>query len=162
MTENRAPHEADPPDGAGLRVVVAQDGAGAVKNSARPPALVGVRIPSRSENARQLVVGVYEENPHLQRADLLAVVRYAELTWKFRRLGELIDRMGPYGGLVRNDLEPRKLLDVLRAFSETLLHHERDLGITVAARAALGVDVGRMRSLDAAARAKRIRAEGAR
>ena len=121
-------------------VVVAQDGSGSVKITARPPALVGIRIPSRNENARQLVVRVYEENAHLQRADLWAVTRYAELSWKGRRLAELMERL-PDDGLMRKDLEPRKLLSELRALSDTLLRHERDLGITAVARAAMGVHI---------------------
>jgi hypothetical protein len=129
--------------------VVPQNGSDAVKTSARPLALVGVRIPSRHVNARQLVVRVYEENPHLQRADLWAVTRYAELSWKFRRLAERMEEM-PGGGLMRADMEPRKLLSELRVLSETLLRHERDLGITAAARAGLGVDLGRLQSMDLA------------
>ncbi len=128
------------------RTETPDNGTGAVQISARPPALVGIRIPSRNENARQLVVRVYEENAHLQRADLWAVTRYAELSWKFRRLSELMERL-PDDGLMRKDLEPRKLLSELRALSDTLLRHERDLGITAVARAGLGVDVGRIRKL---------------
>ena len=126
-----------------------QNGSGSVKIVARPAALVGVRIPSRNENARSLVVRVYEENPHLQRADLWAVTRYAELSWKFRRLAERMERMED-GGLVRSDGEPRKLLAELRSLSDTLLRHERDLGITASSRAALGVNVTRLRDLAAA------------
>ena len=130
--------------GAG-RAVVAQGGSGSVKISARPPALVGVRIPSRSENVRQLVVRVYEENLHLHRADLWAVTRYAELSWKFRRLSELIDRMedGNGAGYLRKDMEPRRVLSELRALSGELLRHEGALGITAAARAAMGVDIAK-------------------
>ena len=118
------------------------NGSGSVKIAARPPALVGIRIPSRSENVRQLVVRVYEENLHLHRADLWAVTRYAELSWKFRRLSELMERL-PDDGLMRKDLEPRKLLSELRALSDTLLRHERDLAVTAAARAAMGANVAR-------------------
>jgi hypothetical protein len=52
----------------------------------RPLALEGLRIPSKSRNVRDLVVRVYEDNGHLQRADAWAVTRYATLSWKFRRL----------------------------------------------------------------------------
>ncbi len=131
---------------ASQRSPVAQADASAVKIDTRPSALQGVRIPSRNENARQLVFRIYEENPHLQRADLWAVTRYAELSWKFRRLAERMERMED-GGLVRSDGEPRKLLAELRSLSDTLLRHERDLGITVTSRASLGLDVARMRRL---------------
>ena len=130
--------------GAG-RAVVAQDGSGSVKIAARPAALVGVRIPSRNENARSLVVGIYQENPHLRRADLWAVTRYAELSWKFRRLSELIDRMedGNGAGYLRKDHEPRRVLSELRALSGELLRHEAALAVTAAARAAMGVDIAK-------------------
>ena len=130
--------------GAG-RAVVAQGGSGSVKIAARPVVLVGVRIPSRNENARQLVVRVYEENAHLLRADLWAVTRYAELSWKFRRLSELIDRMedGNGAGYLRKDQEPRRVLSELRALSGELLRHEAALAVTAAARAAMGVDIVR-------------------
>ena len=114
-----------------------------VKISARPPALVAVRIPSRNQHTRDLVVRVYQENPHLQRADLWAVTRYAELSWKFRRLAELMERL-PDGGFLRQDMEPRKVLGELRALSGELLRHEAALRLVASSKAALGVDVARM------------------
>lgn len=144
MTEDRAPSTATATEGDDSRAVVAQNDAAGVKNSARPRPLVGIRIPSRNQHTRDLVVRVYEENVHLQRADVWAVTRYAELSWKFRRLSSLMDRMGD-AGLIRRDQEPRKLLSELRALSDSILRHERDLGVTAASRAALGVDLSRMR-----------------
>ncbi len=146
MTEDLAAYATPAAETDGGPASPVQAAAVTVNVTARPAALVGVRIPSRNENARQLVVRVYEENPHLQRADLWAVTRYAELSWKFRRLSELMERMGD-AGLVRQDLEPRKLLSELRALSDSILRHERDLGVTASSRAALGVDIGRMRRL---------------
>jgi len=68
----------------------------AVNISVRPQALVGVRIPSRNQHTRDLVERLYGENLHLQRADLLAVTRYAELCWKSRRLGFRLPASGRY------------------------------------------------------------------
>jgi len=146
------------------------NGGGAVQISARPSPLVGVRIPSRNQNTRDLVTRIYQENPHLQRSDLWATTRYAELSWKFRRLCELMDRLPdarmPDGAVlpnahayIRQDFEPRKLLSELRGLSGELLRHEAALGITAGARAALGVDIGRMRSIDAASRVGVLRQE---
>jgi len=125
--------------------------ASAVNISPRPQALVGTRIPSRNQHTRDLVVRLYEENLHLQRADLLAVTRYAELCWKFRRLSELQERMGDTAGYLRADLEPRKILAELRQMADSLLRHEAALALVPSARAALGVDIGKMRALDLAA-----------
>lgn len=135
----------------------AQAAAAAVKIDTRPPALQGVRIPSRNENARQLVARIYEENPHLQRADLWAVTRYSELSWKFRRLNEVMDALGSVEvggrevkgarGLVRADYEPRKLLSELRGLSDAILRLENALAITSGAKASVGVDMAKMETL---------------
>ncbi len=130
------------------RLPVPLNGTGPLKTE-RPLVLVGIRIPSANENVRQLVVRVYQDSPHLQRADLLAVVRYAALTWKFRRLSEMLDRL-PEGGVVKiskGDLEPRKAVSELRALAGELLRHEAALGITANSRAALGIDLVRGHSL---------------
>ena len=50
------------------RAPAPQDGAGAVmRMPSRPPALEGIRIPSRSTQARRLVVDLYGACPHLGR-----------------------------------------------------------------------------------------------
>jgi hypothetical protein len=108
--------------------------------------LTGIRIPSRNVNARNLTAAIYEANPHLTRADLFAVVRYAELCWKFRRLAEYMERL-PESGVVRQDAEPRKLLAELRATADVLLRHEAALAITSAARAGLGLDIALIKQL---------------
>src|SRR2546422_3572497 len=89
------------------RTTTSQNGSGAVKIAPRPAVLVGVRIPSRNESVRQLVWRVYEDNPHLQRSDLWGVTRYSVLSWKFRRLAELLGRL-PDGGGGEADLETRE------------------------------------------------------
>jgi hypothetical protein len=143
---------------ANIALPAAQAASGVVKKRPRPAALVGLRIPSRQQHTRDLVVRLYEENVHLQRADLLAVVRYAELCWKFRKLAELQERMGDTSGYLKNDLEPRKILAELRGLADSLLRHEAALALVPSARAALGVDVGRLRSMDAASRVAQLRA----
>lgn len=116
--------------------------AGAVKVD-RPPALVGLRIPSRSQHARNLVVALYQTCGHLGRQDLWTASRWADLAVKYRRLAEYMDRLPGDSGLVTLAGEPRKLLSELRALAAELLRHEAALGITPSSRAALGADLGR-------------------
>ena len=103
-----------------------------------------------------MVVGLYERCPHLSEADVYAAARLCHLYRKIERMGkDLQDR-----GLFKADGDPRKAISEWRQLMAEARAHEAALGITAAARAALGVDVGKMRSLDAAAKVKRLRREG--
>ena len=113
---------------------------------ARPLVLQGRRIPSRNATARRHVIALYREATWLTGADLPAAVRWATLTVKFGRLAEALDRL-PDGGVVKADGDPRKALGELRALSGEITKLEAALGITAAARAALGVNVARMGDL---------------
>ncbi len=118
---------------------------------ARPPALVGHRIGTRNPTVRRLVVGLFTECPWLSRADLPAAVRWGVLSEKFRRLAAVLDRL-PDGGVITVQGDPRKALGELRALSGEITRLEQALGITAAARAALGVNVARLDLASAMAR----------
>ena len=135
-----------------------ENGSRAVAHAGRPTGLQGVAIPSRNRTIRRRVIALYRECSWLTGADVSAAVRWAVLGEKFRRLAELLDR-SPEGGVVKvsgGDLEPRKALAELRAISGEMTKLEASLGITASARAALGVNVTRLRDLASAM------AEGAR
>ena len=129
---------------------------GASRSADRPPSLQGVRIPSRNATVRRYVVGLYEACPWLTVADLPAATRWAHLFDRFRRRAEILDRL-PVVKISGDDAEPRKLDAEQRATSTAMDRIEAALGITAAARAGLGVDLGRMRNLDAASEVARLR-----
>lgn len=166
MSESRALYGATEPDVAESRAVVADNGADAVAVTDRPDGLIGVAIPSRNRTIRRRVTALYRECEWLTGADVAAATRWAVLGDKFRRLAEVLDRLPNEAAVVKvskdADLEPRRALGELRALSGELTKLENSLGLTAAARAALGVDVGRMRNFDAASEVRRLRAEGAR
>lgn len=118
------------------------NGSAAVAVIDRPPALVGVAIPSRDRQVRRHVVALFEFCTWLSRPDVAAAVRWAILSLKFRRLAERLDGM-PDGGLLTASGDPRKALGELRALSGEITKLEQALGITASARAALGVNVAR-------------------
>lgn len=121
----------------------------------RPATLEGVRIPSRNRQARRLVVTLFSECAWLARPDLPAVARLCELYVVIRRIAERLDR----DGLLKKDGEGKRLIGEWRGLMAEARAHEAALGITVAARAQLGVDLGRMQALDVAARAQQLRRE---
>lgn len=100
-----------------------------------------LRVPSRNESVRRLVAQLYRDNAHLSRGDLWATTRYATLCWKFRRLAELMDQMGEYGGFLRKDGEPRKVLGELRQLSDSITRLEESLALTVRSQIATKVNV---------------------
>ena len=106
-------------------------------------ALQGRRIPSRNKSVRKLVARLFRECTWLAGADLPATVRWAVLSERFRRLAERLDGLPE----LTADNEPRKALAELRALSGEITKLEAALGITAAARAALGVNVGRLGDL---------------
>jgi len=128
----------------------------------RPPALQDRRIPSRNATVRRRAVDLYRECSWLTGADLPAAVRWGTLTEKFRRLAQFLDRL-PEGGVVRvvaGDVVPYKALEALLRLNAEITKLEAALGITAAARAGLGVDVGRIRLQDAASRVRALKDEG--
>ena len=148
--------------GAGVMSLRPASGIEGRVREARPPVLVGHRIPSRNPTVRRLVVGLFAECSWLTRPDVPASVRWAVLSEKFRRLAETLDKLPGPSGVVKvsgGDMEPRKALGELRALSGEITRLEAALGITAASRAALGVDVGRLRAFDAASQVQQLRAE---
>lgn len=166
MSESRAPEPVDVAGSAESRAVVVGNGAGTVAVTDRPDGLIGVAIPSRNRSIRRRVTALYRECPWLTGADVAAATRWAVLGDKFRRLAEVLDGLPHEAAVVKvskdADLEPRKALGELRALSGELTKLENSLGLTASARAALGVDIGTIRKLDAASEVQRLRAEGGR
>ena len=119
---------------------------GASRSADRPPALQGQRIPSRNGTVRRYVVTLYEACSWLTVADLPAATRWAHLFDRFRRRAEILDKL-PVVKVTSDDAEPRKLDAEQRATSTAMDRIEAALGITATARAALGVDITRMRKL---------------
>ncbi len=156
MTEIQAPYAATAAETDGGPASPVQTDSGRVAPPDRPPGLQDVAIPSRDRSVRRMVVGLFERCPHLSEADVYAAARLCHLYRKIERIGkDLQDR-----GLFKADGDPRKAISEWRQLMAEARAHEAALGITAAARAALGVDVGKMRSLDAAAKVKRLRREG--
>ncbi len=135
--------------------VPSANGARAVAHVDRPPALIGVAIPSRNRTIRRRVVALYRECSWLTGADVAAAMRWAVLGEKFKRLSEVLDRLPNESGVIKaskagDDLEPRKALGELRALSGEMTKLETSLGLTASARAALGVNVNRLQDLASA------------
>ena len=162
MTENRVPYRAPLAKASPAAVQAATSAAGTVtpsaeiaaiggasRSAARPPALQGVRIPSRNATVRRYVAGLYEACSWLTVADLPAATRWAHLFDRFRRRAEILDRL-PVVRVSGDDAEPRKLDKEQRDTSGALDRLESALAITAAARASLGLNVGRMRDLASA------------
>ena len=156
MTERRAPDSLLPTQAASTPAVPPANGARAVAVTDRPDGLIGVAIPSRNRTVRRRVQALYRECQWLIGADVAAAMRWATLGEKFRRLSEVLDKL-PVVKVSSDDAEPRKALAELRALSGEMTKLESALGITATARAALGVDLNRMRTLDAAAEVQRLR-----
>ncbi len=129
-----------------LSVVSAPQRATAPVNGASDVAEKGrqrrVLSPSRAvrNRVREMILSLgYEPTP----GDIHALTRWAHLFEVWRRMAARLDR----DGFLRQDGDPKKLLAEWRALSAELSRLEAALGITAAARAALGVDVARMRDL---------------
>ena len=162
MTEAQAPYSArsdeatirrtTTPDIAPVAVpvsspVLAHDGVGK-----RPLALQDRRIPSRNATVRRHVVDLYWVCSWLTGADLAAATRWGTLSVKFRRLAEFLDRL-PEGGVVRadkGDVKAYKALETLLRLNAEITKLEAALGVTAAARSALGLNVMRMGDLASA------------
>ena len=96
-------------------------------------------IPSRNATVRRRVREVidtcgYEPTT----ADVFAMVRWAHVYEKWRRIAEQLDEQGE---VKKGDGEPRKLLDAWVRLSAELRSLESALGLTASARAALGVNL---------------------
>lgn len=160
MAEPQAPYGPDRAEVTIRRTEPPANGASAVAVTDRPDGLIGVAIPSRNRSVRRRVLALYQVCEWLTAADVSAATRWAVLGEKFRRLAEVLDRLPAEAAVVKissADLEPRKALGELRALSGEMTKLEAALGITATARAGLGVDLNRMRTLDAAAEVQRLR-----
>ena len=133
-------------DSAALSAISPANGAGAVAHADRPDGLAGVAIPSRNRSVRRRVLALYQVCEWLTGADVAAVVRWAVLGEKFRRLSEVLDRL-PVVKVSTDDAEPRKALGELRALSGEMTKLEAALGITAVSRSQLGVNVTRIQDL---------------
>ena len=139
MSEARAPYDTATAGADDERAVTAANGSGPVP-SKRRRSPIPHRNPTVRRRVREMVdVLGYEATT----GDVYALTRWAHLYEKWRSIGERLDRDGD----LKKDGDPKKLLGEWRALSDTLSRLEAALGITAAARASLGVDVGRMRKL---------------
>ena len=129
--------------------VLSQNGSRGVAPPDRPDGLAGVSVPSRNRTIRRRVVALYQVCEWLTGADVAAVVRWAVLGEKFRRLSEVLDRL-PVVKVGTDDAEPRKALGELRALSGEMTKLEAALGITAVSRSQLGVNVTRIQDLASA------------
>ena len=139
MNEPQAPHRPDSAEVTIRRTETPGNGAGAVARVGRPSALVGVAIPSRDRTVRRMVVDLYFRCPHLTAADIYAAARACHLYRKIERLGRDLEERG----LFRADGDPRKAIGEWRQLMAEARAHEAALGITAAARAAMGVDIAK-------------------
>ena len=95
----------------------------------------------RSRRVRRLVNRLFEVLPWLTEADRPACRSWAELEFVgASAFGDLIAN-----GLVNGDGVPRRLLSDWRQLKQVQLAYERELGMTPAARANLGVDAAKGR-----------------
>ena len=111
----------------------------------RPEALRGVRIPARTRQGRRWVYRLFTACPWLALPDVPAAARLGDLYAAISRVSARLDR----DGLTTASGDPRKLLAEWRALLAEARAHEAALGITAAARASLGVNVGKMADLAA-------------
>ena len=88
---------------------------------------------------RRMVGELYSRCPHLTGADVYATARLCHLYRKIERLGRDLE----VRGLFRADGDPRKAIGEWRQLLAEARGHEAALGITAAARAAMGVDIAK-------------------
>ncbi len=125
----------------------------------RASALIGVRIPGKQPaTIRRRIHALYTQCPWLQAADVNAALRYIRIMDRFLKKAAYLDKLPP-ARPDKGDLAPRKLDADLRADSAELTKLEQALGVTVSAKMALGVDIGRLKAFDAASEVQRLRAE---
>ncbi len=107
----------------------------------RPPALVGVAIPGRDRTIRRMVVQLYRENPHLPSAARGIVSNYCKAVRAAERV---------YQRWQGRDFEPGRDADLFMKATAEARHHASVLGLTPVSMAALGVNLGRLQTMDLA------------
>lgn len=129
----------------------------------RPPVLADVPIPggkALAPRVRTAIYGLFWECGWLTPADLPAVTRWARLSDMFNRLAALADKLLPVKVSAKgDDAQPRTAWAELRALDTRITALEAVLGVTAAARAALGLDVGELKRADLAEELARLRVE---
>ncbi len=148
MSESRAPDAAPVAKADATPAVVAGNGASVVAHTDRPPALVGVAIPGRDRSIRRMVIELYRENPHLPSASRGIVSDYCKVVRSAERVYQRWQEKG---------FEPGRDADLFMKATAEARHHASVLGLTPVSMAALGVDLGHLRNLDAAAEVQRLR-----
>ncbi|MCH7577242.1 MAG: hypothetical protein IH822_05555 [Chloroflexi bacterium] len=121
--------------------VMPVNGAGVVAHTDRPPALVGVAIPGRDRSIRRMVVELYRENPHLPSASRGIVSDYCKVVRSAERVYQRWQGKG---------FEPGRDADLFMKATAEARHHASVLGLTPVSMAALGVNLGRLQTLDLA------------
>jgi hypothetical protein len=119
-------------------------GNGGVTHANRPAALIGVPIRSRDRKVREIVVAMFRDCEWLTAPDAPAATRLAHLYRKIERLGADLESRGMF----KADGDPRKAIGEWRQLMAEARAHESALGLTASSRAALGVDIGRIRKLN--------------
>lgn len=118
------------------------------ETTARPLALRDRRIPSRNPTVRRRVVELYVECSWLTAADLHAVTRWSHLSVRFAKMAETLDRLPVVKvGTGGKDAEPRRLDRELREVSREMSRIEAALGVTAAARYAMGVSITQLQDM---------------
>ena len=141
MTGSRAPNSLLPTQAANVPAVASQNGARAVAHGGRPPALVGVAIPGRDRSIRRMVVELYRENPHLPSASRGIVSDYCKVVRSAERVYQRWQGKG---------FEPGRDADLFMKATAEARHHATVLGLTPVSMASLGVNLGRLRTMDLA------------
>ena len=100
----------------------------------------------RHRRVRRLVNKAQAVLPWLGPADLPTLRGWAEL----EILGASVFALLITDGVINDDGEPRALLREFRQLRQAQLPYERELGMTPASRAALGIDVARLKGIEAA------------
>lgn len=147
MSESRAPQPVDVAGSADGRAVVPKAGRRQVAHADRPPALMGVAIPSKDRTIRRRVVDRYRECPWLSAQDVGSVTTREHLFQHARNVSEIMRRLGDLGAYLRVDGEPKKIVDKYLGLVARLLAYDQALGLTPGSRLNLGIDTARMRRL---------------
>lgn len=137
------PQPEKPPSALSARVPAVPPGnrARAVAHAGRPPALVGVAIPGRDRSIRRMVVELYRENPHLPSASRGIVSDYCKVVRSAERVYQRWQGKG---------FEPGRDADLFMKATAEARHHASVLGLTPVSMAALGVNLGRLQTMDLA------------
>ncbi len=128
----------------------------------------------RAEGKRRLgEMGFHKQVTGSQQATNLLYEAYGLAVWlgpqhyhhvkQWAQLGALVPRLVERlyeDGMFKQDGDPRKANETLLRYMAELRAHAKEAGLTPTSQAALGVDLGHLRNLDAAAEVQRLRREG--